>query len=122
LISFCAMFVYVSLSLSRLFPIRNKFVFVDSKFFLGLCSILLVGASLVVSAGLCSIYKLKASVFITVVIPFLVLSIGLDNVFVLVDTFENTDPTIDAVTRCSIALSEVGSSMTLASVCESLGN
>lgn len=73
-----------------------------------------------VSLGLLSFFEQKITLFISVILPFLVLAIGLDNIFVLVDTLENTDPALPYQERVAEALSQAGSSMALASLSESL--
>jgi hypothetical protein len=50
--------------------------------------------SILASLGICGIFSLKMTLIISVAIPFLVLSLSLDNVFVMVDAYELTDPSI----------------------------
>ncbi len=161
------MFLYVSLALGQLYPITNLF-FVKTKFVLGLGKhnntvnwhyidstliilftggVLVVIFSLVVSCGLNSLWGVKATLLISEVIPFLVLAIGVDNIFILVNTFEavtqenkyksvevlnmlmpyqKIQASSDALNLSSLqkrlgkTLAKVGSSMTLASLSEAL--
>ncbi|KAK4692400.1 hypothetical protein P7C70_g9137, partial [Phenoliferia sp. Uapishka_3] len=56
---------------------------VDSKFLLGLWGIIIVLLSVSTSVALCSAFGIKVTLIIAEVIPFLVLAIGVDNVFIL---------------------------------------
>ncbi|KAM0793065.1 hypothetical protein ACM66B_000551 [Microbotryomycetes sp. NB124-2] len=56
---------------------------VDSKFLLGLWGIVIVLLSVSTSVALCSAVGVKVTLIIAEVIPFLVLAIGVDNVFIL---------------------------------------
>ncbi|KAM9960108.1 hypothetical protein ACTFIW_009233 [Dictyostelium discoideum] len=133
LISYFVMFFYVSLSLGSYYPFPTRFfsLFVRSRFALGLCGILIVAASIVISVGVCSMANLKATLIISEVIPFLVLAIGVDNIFIIVNTFESLHVVrYDPHTRAAIlptsedslarTLAKVGPSIALASLSESL--
>ncbi|EGG22062.1 Niemann-Pick C type protein [Cavenderia fasciculata] len=133
LISYSVMFVYVSVALGRFYPPPHRFLsyIVNSRFSLGLAGILVVACSIAISVGLCSFGGIKATLIISEVIPFLVLAIGVDNIFILVNTFENLHVTsYDNTTRFSSkppiqltlarAMARVGPSMALASLSESL--
>ncbi|TRM68302.1 patched family-domain-containing protein [Schizophyllum amplum] len=66
------------------FPRLPRKLFVGSKFTLGLFGILLVILSVSSSVGLFSAMGVKVTLIIAEVIPFLVLAVGVDNVFILV--------------------------------------
>ncbi|KAF8529048.1 patched family-domain-containing protein [Hysterangium stoloniferum] len=68
----------------RLFPRLPRRLFVGSKFTLGLFGIMLVIISVSSSVGLFSLLGVKTTLIIAEVIPFLVLAVGVDNVFILV--------------------------------------
>ncbi|PPQ68840.1 hypothetical protein CVT26_001674 [Gymnopilus dilepis] len=68
----------------RWFPRLPRSLFVGSKFTLGLFGILLVILSVSTSVGLFSLLGVKVTLIIAEVIPFLVLAVGVDNVFILV--------------------------------------
>ncbi|KAF8204934.1 patched family-domain-containing protein [Pholiota molesta] len=68
----------------RLIPRLPRSLFVGSKFTLGLFGILLVILSVSSSVGLFSFLGVKVTLIIAEVIPFLVLAVGVDNVFILV--------------------------------------
>lgn len=67
-----------------LFPRIPKNLFVKSKFTLGLFGIVLVILSVSSSVGFFSLIGVKVTLIIAEVIPFLVLAVGVDNVFILV--------------------------------------
>ncbi|KAI0265104.1 patched family-domain-containing protein [Gloeopeniophorella convolvens] len=68
----------------RIFPQLPRKLFVGSKFTLGLFGIALVILSVSSSVGLFSALGVKVTLIIAEVIPFLVLAVGVDNVFILV--------------------------------------
>lgn len=68
----------------RLFPRLPRKLFVASKFTLGLFGIVLVILSVSSSVGFFSGIGVKVTLIIAEVIPFLVLAVGVDNVFILV--------------------------------------
>ena len=67
-----------------LLPRLPRSLFVGSKFTLGLFGIALVILSVSSSVGLFSVLGVKCTLIIAEVIPFLVLAVGVDNVFILV--------------------------------------
>eukprot|EP01001_Neometanema_parovale_P013599 NODE_99_length_3358_cov_15.672643_g92_i0.p1 GENE.NODE_99_length_3358_cov_15.672643_g92_i0~~NODE_99_length_3358_cov_15.672643_g92_i0.p1 ORF type:complete len:997 (+),score=232.51 NODE_99_length_3358_cov_15.672643_g92_i0:56-2992(+) len=75
-ISYTVMFLYISLALGQLHPVRSKFL-------LGLAGIVIVMASVSISAGILSYFGVNASLIISEVIPFLILAIGVDNMFII---------------------------------------
>ena len=86
-ISYAVMFVYVSLALGSV----KRPIFYHSKVLLALAGILVVIFSVAISIGLCALFAVPATLIITEVIPFLVLAIGVDNIFIMVDTFGSLD-------------------------------
>lgn len=73
-----------SSSKPRFFPRLPRDLFVNSKFTLGLLGISLVILSVSTSVGFFSLCGVKVTLIIAEVIPFLVLAVGVDNVFILV--------------------------------------
>ena len=61
---------------------------VDSKIVLGLAGVLIVLVSVTSSIGLFSYAGVPATLIIIEVIPFLVLAVGVDNIFIIVQTFQ----------------------------------
>ncbi|KAG6880077.1 hypothetical protein C0992_006889 [Termitomyces sp. T32_za158] len=68
----------------RIFPRFPRSLFTGSKFSLGLFGIALVILSVSSSVGFFSLIRVKVTLIIAEVIPFLVLAVGVDNVFILV--------------------------------------
>ena len=68
----------------HLFPRLPRSLFVGAKSTLGLFGIFLVILSVTSSVGLFSFLGVKVTIIIAEVIPFLVLAVGVDNVFILV--------------------------------------
>jgi len=60
-----------------------QLLFVHSRFLLGLGGVFVVIMSVAMSVGICGFLHVKATLIITEVIPFLVLAIGVDNVFII---------------------------------------
>ena len=60
---------------------------VDAKFTLGLCGVLIVLMSVASSIGFFSYLHIPATLIIIEVVPFLVLAVGVDNVFILVHSY-----------------------------------
>ena len=71
-------------STPTIFPRLPRSLFVGSKVTLGLFSIGIVLLSISSSVGLFSLLRVKVTLVIAEVIPFLVLAVGVDNVFILV--------------------------------------
>nr|CDS20424.1 Niemann Pick C1 protein [Echinococcus granulosus] len=86
LISYLVMFVYVSLFLGSYSSCRN--IPVDLKMTLGLGGVLIVLASVAASIGFWSYLGVPATLIIIEVIPFLVLAVGVDNIFILVQDYQ----------------------------------
>ncbi|KAJ3090553.1 hypothetical protein HK102_003385 [Quaeritorhiza haematococci] len=117
-ISYLLMFAYASLSLGRFNHISR--LVIDSKFTLGIMGIIIVLASVTVAVGIFSFFGVKITLIIAEVIPFLVLAVGVDNIFILTHAYERTDPDYPIEERCAVALGEVGPSVLLAAVSETI--
>lgn len=61
---------------------------VSSKTSLGLCGVCIVLLSVSSSLGLFSYCGIAATLIIIEVVPFLVLAVGVDNIFILVQAFQ----------------------------------
>ncbi|KAL5104238.1 NPC intracellular cholesterol transporter 1 [Taenia crassiceps] len=86
IISYLVMLVYVSLFLGSYSSCRN--IPIDLKVTLGLGGVLIVLASVTASIGFWSYLGVPATLIIIEVIPFLVLAIGVDNIFILVQDYQ----------------------------------
>lgn len=97
-------------------------VLVDMKFTLGIAGVLIVMLSVVASIGLFSYFQIKATLIIFEVIPFLVLAVGVDNIFILVQSYQRDQRLEGETLETQIAriVGHVGPSMLLTSSAESL--
>ncbi|XP_049848356.1 NPC intracellular cholesterol transporter 1-like isoform X2 [Schistocerca gregaria] len=116
IVSYVAMFIYIVFALGT----WKRPYLVNCKFSLALAGIFTVIASILASSGLCSLLGFKATLIISEVIPFLTLTIGIDNIFILVDAFEAMNSMeLSFESKLGNALAQVGSSMLVAFVSES---
>jgi Niemann-Pick C1 protein len=128
-ISYIIMFIYASLALGST-TISFKEVFqnpglglVQSKFTLGVVGILIVLMSISASIGLFSWFGLKATLIIAEVIPFIVLAVGVDNIFLIVDEFERVNisfPDSEVEERVRKALGRMGPSILFSAITETV--
>ncbi|XP_033220867.1 NPC intracellular cholesterol transporter 1 [Belonocnema kinseyi] len=119
LVSYLIMFAYIAVSLGQ---IRNcSRLLYDSKITLGLGGVIIVLASVICSVGLFGFIGVPATLIIIEVIPFLVLAVGVDNIFILVQTSqrEGRRPNESIPEHIGRTLGQVGPSMLLTSVSES---
>ncbi|KAL7053642.1 hypothetical protein AAHC03_026939 [Spirometra sp. Aus1] len=86
IISYLVMFAYVSVFLGVYHNCRT--IPVDLKATLGLGGVLVVLASVAASIGIWSYAGVPATLIIIEVIPFLVLAVGVDNIFILVQDYQ----------------------------------
>ena len=82
IISYFVMFLYASWAL--------KDSSGNNRFLLGLFGILIVISSVICSAGFWSIFGVKSTLIIAEVIPFLILAIGIDNIFLITHAYDST--------------------------------
>lgn len=119
LISYLIMFAYIAVSLGQMNSCSR--LLIDSKVTLGLGGVLIVLASVISSVGLFGFTGLPATLIIIEVIPFLVLAVGVDNIFILVQTHQRDGRKHNETLEEHIGrtLGQVGPSMLLTSVSES---
>ncbi|KAF2679789.1 multidrug efflux transporter AcrB transmembrane domain-containing protein [Lentithecium fluviatile CBS 122367] len=126
-VSYVIMFLYASLALgSTTLTVRSLLrnpanALVQSKFMLGIVGILIVLMSVSASVGLFSAAGVKVTLIIAEVIPFLVLAIGVDNIFLIVHEFERVNishPEGTIPERVSRALGRMGPSILLSATTE----
>uniref|UniRef100_A0A7N5ZTR1 SSD domain-containing protein n=1 Tax=Anabas testudineus TaxID=64144 RepID=A0A7N5ZTR1_ANATE len=89
LISYAIMFIYISLALGHIHSFRR--VLVDSKISLGIAGILIVLSSVCASLGIFSYAGVPLTLIVIEVIPFLVLAVGVDNIFIIVQTYQRDE-------------------------------
>ncbi|KAK2584243.1 hypothetical protein KPH14_006655 [Odynerus spinipes] len=119
LVSYIIMFAYIAISLGQIRTCSR--LLIDSKITLGLGGVLIVLASVICSVGLFGFVGIPATLIIIEVIPFLVLAVGVDNIFILVQTHqrESRRPNETVPEHIGRILGQVGPSMLLTSVSES---
>ncbi|KIX03877.1 uncharacterized protein Z518_07430 [Rhinocladiella mackenziei CBS 650.93] len=128
-ISYVVMFLYASLSLGsaslslRLLLSNPSNALVQSKFTLGVAGIIIVLMSVSGSVGLFSAAGVKVTLIIAEVIPFLVLAVGVDNIFLIVHEFERVNishPDEEVDERVAKALGRMGPSILLSASTETV--
>ncbi|XP_070796687.1 NPC intracellular cholesterol transporter 1 isoform X1 [Pituophis catenifer annectens] len=119
-ISYVVMFVYISLALGHI-KSAARFL-VDSKISLGIAGILIVLSSVACSLGIFSYFGVPLTLIVIEVIPFLVLAVGVDNIFIIVQTFQRDERLQDETLDKQIGriLGEVAPSMFLSSFSETV--
>ena len=128
-VSYVIMFVYVAFALGSsglsLKSLLNSpmIALVRSKFTLAIWGILIVLMSVSASVGLFSAAGIKVTLIIAEVIPFLVLAIGVDNIFLIVHEFERVNaifPDEPVDFRMSKALGRMGPSILFSALMETV--
>lgn len=128
-VSYVVMFLYASLALgSTTLTVRSILhnpsnALVQSKFTLGTIGIIIVLMSVSASVGLFSAAGIKVTLIIAEVIPFLVLAVGVDNIFLIVHEFERVNISHsddDVETRIAKALGRMGPSILLSALTETV--
>lgn len=88
-ISYALMFVYISLALGNIGHCNS--ILVDSKISLGISGILIVLSSVACSLGVFSYAGVPLTLIVIEVIPFLVLAVGVDNIYIIVRTLQRDE-------------------------------
>ena len=119
LVSYLLMFAYIAVSLGHVEHISRAMI--DSKITLGIGGVIIVLASVVASGGFFGYIGVPATLIIFEVIPFLVLAVGVDNIFILVQTHQRDikKPTETHAEHIGRILGKVGPSILLTSISES---
>jgi Niemann-Pick C1 protein len=114
-VSYLLMFFYVSMAIG-FFP--NP---VHTKFTLGAVGILVVILALLSGMGLTFYGNNELTMISAEVVPFLILAIGVDNMFLISRAEREIDPAVkDQRVRMAYALKEIGPSIFAAAFCEAL--
>ncbi|KAL4869020.1 hypothetical protein BDV12DRAFT_168479 [Aspergillus spectabilis] len=128
-ISYIIMFIYASLALGSVAMTWKSLLsnpsnaLVQSKFTLGVVGIVIVLMSVSASVGLFSAAGIKVTLIIAEVIPFLVLAVGVDNIFLIVHEFERLNvshPDEEIDERISRAIGRIGPSIFLSAITETV--
>lgn len=111
--SYLFMFFYASWALKRHGG--------GSRWLLGFVGILIVASSVLCAAGLLSALGIKSTLIIAEVIPFLILAVGIDNIFLITheyDRLSTDDVTIDIDRRIYLAVKRICPSILLSFICQ----
>ncbi|GAB0099118.1 Niemann-Pick C1 protein [Sergentomyia squamirostris] len=118
IISYVVMFIYIMIALGKISGIRTFFL--ESKIILAVGGIAIVLVSVACSLGIFGFAGVETTMLTIEVIPFLVLAIGVDNIFIMVHTYNRLDkrefPTI--AEGIGMAVGQVGPSILLTASAE----
>ena len=81
-VSYIIMFIYITLALGQYSSFSLSGFFIESKITLGLFGVMIVILSVFASMGIFSLIGVPATLIIFEIIPFLVLAVGVDNIFI----------------------------------------
>lgn len=88
-VSYLIMFIYILLALGDLNKCST--ILMNARFTLGFVGVAVVLLSVLASLGFFFYFNIPATLIIVEVIPFLVLAVGVDNIFILVQSFQRDD-------------------------------
>jgi len=88
-VSYLIMFIYILLALGD--TQGYKSLLVDARFTLGFAGVFVVLLSVISSLGFFSFLGVPSTLIIVEVIPFLILAVGVDNIFILVQAFQRDE-------------------------------
>ncbi len=109
------MFVYVSISIG-FFPSA-----VNNRFILGFSGILVVIFALIMAIGISFYLKIPLTMISAEVVPFLILAIGVDNMFLISRAERSIPAHVKSMElRVAYAMKEIGPSIFAAAFCEAL--
>ena len=120
-ISYIIMFAYITFSLGQTSKCTVSMFMIESKITLGLGGVMIVLISVAASIGIFGFVGVPATLIIFEIIPFLVLAVGVDNIFILVQTYQR-EPRKEYESHAEHVgrvVGEVAPSMLLSSVSES---
>lgn len=100
------MFFYIAFSLGKFYNT------VQSNFSLALVGILYIIAAVLIGFGCCGFLSIKASLITLEVIPFLILAIGVDNMFLIYHAVYRV-PARDVDVKVAVGLRNMGPSIVL---------
>ncbi|XP_044253215.1 NPC intracellular cholesterol transporter 1 homolog 1b-like [Tribolium madens] len=118
IISYVVMFIYIALALGR-YTTSDRFL-VETKIFVGIGGVLIVLGSVLASIGLCGYAGISTTLLTIEVIPFLVLAVGVDNIFIIVHTHQRKklNENLSLEEQIGETMAKVGPSMLLTSCSE----
>ncbi|XP_065913538.1 NPC intracellular cholesterol transporter 1-like isoform X3 [Dysidea avara] len=102
---------------------HSSIILVSSRIVLGVLGVILIVLSVAASIGLLSYFRIKTTLIIAEVVPFFVLAVGTNNLFILTHAYERKQrftPGAPVSQIMSDALGEVGPSILLTSLTETV--
>ena len=119
-VSYILMFIYITLSLGHIEKFSFASFMIESKITLGMFGVMIVIVSVSASVGIFGFIGIPATLIIFEIIPFLVLAVGVDNIFILVQTFQRSHRLPDETHEEHVGriVGEVAPSMLLSSAAE----
>lgn len=123
-LSYVAMLIYIGIALGKYSArpqadaCRERIV--KSRCLLGLSGVAVVLCSVLGGLGICSAMGISASLIVMEVVPFLVLAIGVDNMFLIAAEEEMQQTDLPVEERIANAMGSVGPSITMSTACEVL--
>ncbi|XP_068202100.1 NPC intracellular cholesterol transporter 1-like [Palaemon carinicauda] len=120
-ISYTIMFLYITVALGKITKDCGG-ILVESKISVGLGGVFIVLLSVAGSLGFYGFVQVKATLFVIEVVPFLVLAVGTDNIFILVQTWQRTPKNKGETTEQHVGrvVGKVAPSMLLSTCAETL--
>jgi Niemann-Pick C1 protein len=120
-ISYLMMFVYLTVTLGKYSSWKLSTILLEMKISLGLAGVVLVLLSVFSSGGLFTYLGVPATLITLEVIPFLLLAVGVDNIYVMVQTYQNDErlPNESIEDQISRIVGKVGPSMLLTGTTQS---
>ncbi|KYB26017.1 NPC intracellular cholesterol transporter 1 homolog 1b isoform X1 [Tribolium castaneum] len=117
-ISYVVMFIYIAFALGR-YTSSDRFL-VETKICVGIGGVLIVLGSVLASIGLCGYAGISTTLLTIEVIPFLVLAVGVDNIFIIVQTHQRKqlNEKLSLEEEIGETMAKVGPSMLLTSCSE----
>lgn len=114
-ISYVIMFLYLTLTLGKYSSSNIRMILVEMKIFLALSGVILVMLSVLSSGGFFTYVGVPATLITLEVVPFLLLAVGVDNIYVMVQTYQNDErhESETVVEQIARIVGKVGPSMLL---------
>ncbi|XP_059609454.1 NPC intracellular cholesterol transporter 1 homolog 1b [Phlebotomus argentipes] len=118
IISYAVMFIYIMIALGKISGVRTFFL--ESKITLAVGGIVIVLVSVACSLGIFGYAGISTTMLTIEVIPFLVLAIGVDNIFIMVHTYNRLDKReyANIPEGIGVAIGQVGPSILLTASAE----
>ncbi|XP_076063159.1 Niemann-Pick type C-1a isoform X2 [Oratosquilla oratoria] len=119
IISYIIMFLYIAIALGHTNQLSR--LLISTKVTLGLGGVLIVLVSVFSSVGFYGFVGVPCTMLIIEVIPFLVLAVGVDNIFILVEAYagQERNPDDSRIQLIGRSVGAVGPSMLLSSISQS---